>query len=208
MAYNLPYLGDLLDRLRAELPPARQYHSVLHTRDEVLPAAERLADMMEISADQKHLLLAAAAFHDTGYVNGPDAGHEERSIAIAQDILLSHGFTAEQIDTIANIIRATKWPQRPHNLTEQIMSDADLSMLGHQWEKFLARSNELRAENEAVSGKSISQEEWYKGQIEFLSAHNYFTDAAHALFDEQKASNIAHMREYLKAHKALMTKNE
>lgn len=199
VTHDLPYLDEILQRLGAELPATRQYHSVQHTQDEVLPAAERLADAICISADQKKLLLAAAAFHDTGYINGPDEGHEERSIKIAQETLPSYGYTAEQLNTIAGIIRATRWPQRPCNLVEQIMSDADLAMLGHPWEKFFARSNRLRAEMEAVRGQPILEEDWYRGQIEFLSSHTYFTEAARALFGEKKDINITKMRERLNA---------
>ncbi len=202
MIYDLPYLDEIVERLRAELPASRLYHSVQHTLDEVLPATWRLADILEISPNQKQLLLAAAALHDTGYINGPDEGHEERSIKIAHETLGSYGYTSEQLETISDIIRATKWPQDPHNLVEQILADADLSTLGYPWERFLRRSGQLRAEMEAIRGKSIPEDEWYRGQIAFLSAHSYFTDAAHSLYDEQKAKNIAKMRDHLEGHQA------
>lgn len=40
-----------MQRLEAELPPQRVYHNVAHTRDDVVPAAERLAVMEGISGE-------------------------------------------------------------------------------------------------------------------------------------------------------------
>lgn len=202
MTEDTPYLNEIIRRLRADLPTERQYHSAHHTENEVLPAAEHLAGIMGIAAEQKRLLLAAAAFHDTGYMNGPDEGHEERSIAIAREVLPSFDYTPEEIEEVARIIRATKWPQQPCNLVEQVMADADLAMVGLPWEEFSARQQHLRAEIQAIDGVSLSDEEWYEEQIDFVSSHSFFTDAAHALFDEQKALNIARMLEYLEEWKS------
>ena len=202
MSEDKPYLPEIVRRLRRGLPAERQYHSAHHTENEVLPAAERLAGIIGIAGQQKRLLLTAAAFHDTGYIDGPDEGHEERSIAIAREVLPSFDYTPEEIEDVACIIRATKWPQQPRNLVEQVMADADLSMVGLPWEEFSTRQKHLRAEIEAVDGITIPDEEWYEEQIDFVSSHSFFTDAAHALFDEQKASNIARMREYLEKLRA------
>src|SRR4051794_14015749 len=202
VASDCPYLEEVFNRLSSELPTERQYHSVFHTRDEVLPAARQLAGIIGIDGSRSDLLLAAAAFHDMGYMNGPDAGHEERSIKIAEQTLPAYGYTPQQMATIASIIRSTIWPQQPRNLVEQIMADADLAPLGAPWETFLARSRNLWAEIEAVDGEPISEEAWYQGQIEFLSAHSYFTQAAAALWDGHKAQNIANLQAELEARKA------
>jgi predicted metal-dependent HD superfamily phosphohydrolase len=202
MTEEKPYLNEVVRRLRDNLPAERQYHSAHHTADEVLPAAEQLAGMLGITGEQKRLLLTAAAFHDTGYMNGPDKGHEERSIEIAQELLPSYGYTPSQIEEVACIIRATKWPQQPRNLVEQVMADADLAMVGLPWDKFTARQNQLRVELEAIDGIDFTDIEWYEEQLDFISSHSFFTDAAHALFDEQKDRNIATMRKYLEEWKA------
>jgi len=202
VTHKMPLLDEVLQKLRAELPATCRYHSVSHTQDEVLPAAEQLADTSGLHDDQKQLLLAAAAFHDTGYTNGSSEGHEERSIEIAQETLASHGYTGEQIHAVADIIRSTKMPQNPGSLVEAIMCDADLALLGQPWEKYFARVEDLRTEWEATGGEPIPEEEWYEQRIRFLSSHTYWTEAAHTLFDTQKARNIARLRELLEEYRA------
>jgi uncharacterized protein len=202
MANDMSYLDEVWQRLSTELPPELHYHSLQHTRDEVLPAAQQLAEMSGVRGEQKQLLLAAAAFHDTGFTNGPYEGHEERGIKIAETTLASHGYTPGQLRTVAGIIRATRWPQKPGSLVEEIMCDADLAMLGLPWEQFSARQQQLRAEEQALEGDTTTLEEFYERQIGFLSSHSYFTRAAHSLYDAQKAQNIRIMRERLEASRA------
>jgi len=74
------------------------------------------------------------------------------------------------------------------------MADADMDSLGR--EDFLETSLALRREQEA-RGITVSDAEWYRGQIEFLQAHHYFTAAAHTLRAEGKQRNFALMHKLL-----------
>jgi hypothetical protein len=58
----------------------------------------------------------------------------------------------------------------------------------------LALRNEL-----AAFGEPHSDKDWYIIQVEFLSAHRYFTQAARRLHDAQKARNIESMKQLLAA---------
>ena len=58
----------ILDWLASELPGNLIYHSIRHTRDDVLPAAERLAELSGLGREKSLLLRTAALYHDTGYV--------------------------------------------------------------------------------------------------------------------------------------------
>ena len=171
-----------LERLERELAPDLFYHSVRHTRDEVLPAVERLAALEGIGEEAYLLLRTAAAYHDIGFIE-QYVGHESVSIRIASEALPRFGFSPAQIQVVANIIRTTKLPQSPHNLLEQLMADADLDGLGR--DDFWERNQDLRDEL-ALYGKPMSDSEWYREQVTFLGAHTYFTPSAHTLRDAQK----------------------
>ncbi len=173
-------------RLERELAPDLFYHSIRHTRDEVLPAAERLAAMEGICPEQFLLLRTAATYHDIGFIE-KYTGHEAVSIRIAAEVLPRFGYSPAQIQAIADIIRATKLPQSPRNLLEQIMADADLDGLGR--EDFWDRNVDLRAEL-AVYDRPVDDVEWYKGQVQFLTAHSYFTPSAHTLRAAQKQRHL------------------
>jgi len=182
-----------LELLQRELPSHLTYHSVSHTRDEVVPAVERLAGVLGVTGMDLPVLVTAAYFHDIGFIEKME-NHERISIRIASEALPECGYLPEQIEVIRGIIMATKLPQSPQTLLEEIMADADLDVLGR--DDFLTRSYDLRAERAAL-GISFSDEAWYRSQLEFLRAHHYFTPAARHLRDEKKQENIAMMERLL-----------
>ena len=175
-----------LRRLERELPSVLTYHSIEHTRDDVVPAAERLAAMEGIEAEELILLRTAAWYHDIGFIKQYE-DHESVSIRMVCEILPRFGYTEAHIQVISDVIMATKLPQSPDTLLGKIMVDADMDSLG--CDDFLDKSDCLRAELEAF-GKVQTDEEWYRGQIDFLKAHSYITDSAKALRNAGKERNI------------------
>jgi uncharacterized protein len=182
-----------LGRLDQELDPQLRYHSIAHTRDDVLPAAERLAALEGVYDADLLLLRTAASFHDLGFVVQRE-GHEAIGAQIAATVLPGFGYSAEQIAVICGIIMATRTPQMPKTLLEQIMADADLDVVGR--EDFLARNEDLRAEL-AAYGMRFSDEQWYRSQLDFLDQHTYWTAAAHQLRDAGKQQHSAQFRALL-----------
>jgi uncharacterized protein len=177
-------------RLERELSPALVYHAVCHTRNEVLPAAEKLAWLEGIMDEDLLLLRTAACYHDIGFVV-QYADHEAASIQIAQDSLPHFGYSTDQIVRICDMIQATRLPQSPRTLCEQVLVDADLETLGQ--ESFLQRSLALRAEYIAF-GHTLNLTEWYQQQLGFLERQHYFTNAARRLYNVGKQRNIALLR--------------
>jgi uncharacterized protein len=163
-----------LERLAREVPPTRFYHSLAHTRNDVLPAAEHLARMEGVQGDDLLCLLTAACFHDVGYIDRPD-DHEARSVEIASAILPQFGYSAQHIALIGTLIMATKLPNNPQTLLEKILADADMDSLGR--EDFLSAGLHLRHELEGL-GAQIPDTEWYQQQYNFLQEHQYYTEAA------------------------------
>ncbi|MBM4425304.1 MAG: HD domain-containing protein [Chloroflexi bacterium] len=175
-----------LRRLERELSPVYTYHSLWHTRDDVLPGVERLALAEGVSADDLLLLRTAALFHDIGFVVQRDE-HEAVGARIAREALPQFDYSPAQIALIDGMIMATKLPQSPRTLLEQILADADLDGLGRA--DFLNRGLSLRMELSAF-GIVSTDSEWWAGQIAFIESHRYFTAAARALRDEQKQKNL------------------
>ncbi|MBN1287122.1 MAG: phosphohydrolase [Anaerolineae bacterium] len=169
------------------------YHGIHHTRDDVLPAAERLGQMAHLSDNKLLTLCTGALYHDVGCLTDI-ANHEAISVALARQTLPGFGYTPEQIEAIAGIIMATRLPQEPHSFLEELMCDADLDSLGR--EDFFIRSHQLRLELK-MRGQCFSIRDWYQGQLVFLENHSYFTDAAHNLRDAGKCENIRELKEVL-----------
>jgi predicted metal-dependent HD superfamily phosphohydrolase len=180
-------IAHALGRLRAELPPYLTYHNLWHTEQDVMPAAERLGRRCGLPEAQAQALQVAAAYHDIGFVEAL-VEHERASARIAAASLPGFGFSEQLIEQITGMIAATRLPQSPRNLLEQIMADADLDVLGRA--DFFQRNAALRAET-AARGTVFADRVWLEDQVRFLSEHRYFTPAARSLRDEGKRQHLA-----------------
>jgi predicted metal-dependent HD superfamily phosphohydrolase len=182
-----------IQRLREGLPPQLSYHSLWHTCEDVAVAVERLADMENISQQDRLLLLTGAYFHDIGFTEQFN-DHETASIRIATTVLPQFGYSPAEIGVVQRLIEVTRIPQRPHTLLEQIIADADLDVLGRA--DFWQRSRALYDEITALNG-SLSEAEWCETQLRFFEAHQYFTRSARLLRQEGKQRHMAQMRQRL-----------
>lgn len=185
-----------LARLEADLPAQFGYHSLAHTRDNVYPTALRIATLEAVGNYNLLLVQTAAYYHDLGFTESPytSLDHEVRGAHIAASVLPKYGYDKASIHTIQGMIRATKLPQQPHNLLENIMADADLSVLGQL--DFLVQNRALRAELES-GGLDTDDKRWLEGQYNFLNNHRYYTRSAKQLLCAQKAVNLAALRTLL-----------
>lgn len=182
-----------LERLERELPAVLTYHCLAHTRDDVVPAVERLAALEGVGGEDLLLLRTAAYYHDLGFVEGV-ADHEAIAVRIVTEVLPRFGYGPAQsrrhsygIETIGGIILATRVPHQPHTHLQEIMADADLDLLGR--DDFWPLNRALRAELAAL-GQAMSDKEWYGSQLAFLQAHRYFTAAARTQRQERKQRHI------------------
>jgi len=175
-----------LGRLERELAAALTYHSLAHTRDEVLPAAEALAADAGVSGEALMLLRTAAVFHDIGFVTQRE-GHEAAGVSIAQAVLPGFGYRPGQMAVVGDMVMATRLPQSPRTVLESILADADLDLLGR--EAYWTRHLDLRAEW-AAFGLWMTDLEWYQNQLSFLRGHTYFSLFARQRRDPRKQDNI------------------
>jgi uncharacterized protein len=182
-----------LGRLSSELSTNLTYHNLRHTREDVLAGVTRLANRLGLLAEQKHLMEVAAAFHDLGFIQ-QYKGHEQVSAELAAHFLPDFGLASNQVQAVVGMIMATRLPQSPHNLLEQIVADADMDVLGRP--DFWIRNQALRAEV-AVYGHPTSERAWYSQQLQFLKSHVYFTGVAEQLRGLGKRQNIAKIEAYL-----------
>lgn len=183
-------IAYILKRLENELSPALTYHSLYHTRDDVVPATRRLGGLIGLSEQDLQLLEVAAAYHDAGFII-QYREHELAGVSIAQKVLPQFGFSEEVIRTISGLIMATRLPQSPRTLMEEILADADLDSLGRF--DFFERGNKLREER-TLRGEHITDAAWYDEQVRFLRGHRYFTQAARAIRDEGKKHHLEELR--------------
>ncbi|MEC5147197.1 Pycsar system effector family protein [Chitinophaga sp. 212800010-3] len=174
--------------------PNLVYHNLVHTQ-QVVQAAAQIAAHYRLQDDELVAVYVAAWFHDAGYLLGDAKVHEENGAQEAIEFLRQQQ-APENIQTmVQGAILATKMPQSPHTLVEQIVCDADLSHLGSKI--FNDRNKLLRQEVEMTLQKEVPAVQWLSSSIHFLTEHHYWTDYAQTLYKQQKEENIAKLTKKL-----------
>lgn len=167
------------------------YHDTQHTKD-VAGAATMIANHYQLSDEDFFAVMAAAWFHDTGYFIDK-ARHEEAGAANAAGFLKSKQVSDEVIGKVKDCIMATRMPQQPKGLLQEILCDADLFHLGT--DNFTDKSKKLRKEIEKAKSIEIDKPLWRQKNIELLESHKYFTDYARLLLAEKQEKNLRKLKE-------------
>ena len=162
------------------------FHDLPHTHNTV-EAALLIGNQYKLSDKELEMLQLAAWFHDTGYYKDPE-NHEQISCEIAETFLESHNYPAEDIQAVKGCIMATRLPQRPERLLEEILCDADLSHLGN--EQYWDRCGRLRQEMLLARNVIMSEQEWVDFELDFMMRHRYHTDIARSLYNKRKRKHI------------------
>jgi len=167
------------------------YHNLKHTKS-VVEAATRIAENYMLNEDDLFVITSAAWFHDTGYLTVQD-NHESRSAELAEEFLTGLEMDEALIQNVSECIMATRMPQKPKNLLQEILCDADLFHLGSY--DFSDKSKRLRKELEAVGHIKIDKRQWRQMNIELLENQRYFTDYAQLLLNDRKETNLLQLRD-------------
>ncbi|MFT4155708.1 Pycsar system effector family protein [Parafilimonas sp.] len=174
------------------------YHNLTHTQ-KVVEAVTQIANHYALNDHDFFIVVTAAWFHDIGYLHAT-AGHEEISADEAAALLIKLDVTNSVIEQVKHCILATKLPQRPTNLLEEIICDADLFHFGT--DDFTENNKRMRKEAKLLYHKDFTKEEWRNKTIELLQSHNYFTAYCRNTLNEKKQANLDALLN--KQHKADM----
>ncbi len=171
------------------LPRDLAYHGPQHTFDQVVPAVEQLCADLEISGHKLLILVTAALLHDIGFCRRY-TDNETEGQKIAAEMLPQFGYPPPDIQAVCRLILATRMPQKPANLDEEILCDADLAVLGT--DLFFETSMMLRREISCFC-RPVPLIDWLDRQHDFLNRHRYFTRTARLRYNPGKAANLAQL---------------
>ncbi|MEO5684626.1 MAG: Pycsar system effector family protein [Chitinophagaceae bacterium] len=178
------YINQYFEKnIHRQLP----YHNKLHTEN-VVTAVKQIGNHYQLNDHDFFVVTVAAWFHDMGYYLGESALHEQNGAGLAASFLKGQGMDEPSIAQVKNCIMATKMPQSPGNLLEQIVCDGDLFHLGT--ENFGDLNKAMRKEAEERKGREIDKKEWRQGTIALLQRHHYQTDYCQQLLNSKKQENL------------------
>jgi predicted metal-dependent HD superfamily phosphohydrolase len=169
------------------------YHNIGHT-EQVVENTVKIASHYQLSDQDFFIVVAASWFHDMGYLFDCSQ-HEVRGERMAVSFLEEKGVDKDVINQVSGCIMATKMPQNPTGLLQQIVCDADLFHLGSS--SFKEKNKLMRQEAQAFCNKEIDKMEWRIKTIALFKAHHYHTDYCKELLNFKKAQNLAEMEDKL-----------
>jgi len=184
----------ILGLLAENLDRALTYHDVDHTR-RIIKRTEEVARHEQVSGRDMELLRLAALFHDVGFLKGRE-DHEEKGCDIAKEELEEFDLTEDEVERICGMIMATKIPQRPRNLLEKIIADADLYYLGTENYDEIAELLYLELNHFLPD---FTHEKWLRIQVDFLRQHRYHTEFARKNLDPLKLQHLSRLAKALEA---------
>ncbi len=167
------------------------FHNFAHTHD-VVTHATKMAKHYGLDERETFVVTTASWFHDTGYYTGEANGHEQRGAEMAGGFLKNLGVKEELIQEVQKCIMATVMPQKPENLLQQIMCDADLYHFGT--EQFSERNMLMQEEVERKTGCKIDNNNWRKATICLLESHFFKTGYGRELLEYGKKKNLERLK--------------
>jgi uncharacterized protein len=191
--------GYALSLLRERSPSWARYHRPEHTNATV-ESAMRIGLGMGVDQESLEVLQLAGWFHDTGYTETVEA-HEDRSAGIARAFLAKEGYPTVLVERVVQCIAATRLPQSPATLEQQVLCDADVHHAGTG--EFFLLGDLLREEVELRDGIRYDDAGWLKVNLEFLYQHPFHTSFARREFGPGRKANIAEVERRLAAKNAL-----
>ena len=174
--------------LNEKLPAGLYFHNIAHTL-RVKKVAIELAKAEKIKKKDREILMLAALFHDTGYINTYE-GHEGESQIIAAAYLRDKGYPEENITKVKQLIGITNPKIVPASLLEKIICDADTAHVGQK--KYGIRMNNLRQEWELNKKDYYPTDlQWAEENLSFLQDnHTFYTKTAKVAYQIRKSKNI------------------
>ena len=165
-------------------------HRFYHTKNHISECLENLDWALSIGHwDYIPEIEMALWYHDIVY-DTKGINNELASAQLCKTFLQNSGVATDHVETIHNMIMATKHTALPGTESAKLIVDIDLAILGEKQERFLEYESQIRKEYRWVP--------WfvYKNKRrEILSSfldrpRIYFTDVFYNTFEDQARNNI------------------
>ncbi|CAN5245528.1 hypothetical protein BH09BAC1_BH09BAC1_04240 [soil metagenome] len=168
------------------LPEGLHFHNLAHTQ-EVAAAAVEIGTYLQLTDAEMEIVHIAAWFHDCGYCI-TYMGHEHEGALIAEKFLRAKGYGDDKIAQVVACINATRFPQKPQTLVEEVICDADLYHFSRS--DYNLHQAALRNEWNLIFEKQYTDEEWDRMNYEMIQRHSYFTAYGKEVLEVWKHANL------------------
>ncbi|MET0636299.1 MAG: Pycsar system effector family protein [Chitinophagaceae bacterium] len=166
------------------------YHNIDHTQSVVSHCME-IAEHYRLPENEKAILLIAAWLHDTGHLYMEPLGHEEKSVEIMKEFMAVNSVESDFTEAVGACIRATKLDEKPQNLLQEIIKDADTYNLGTT--RFKETNKLIRKEYERRGLVSMLKD-FDLQTLQLLEMHQFYTSYCQEQLSTRKEKNLVKYR--------------
>ncbi len=170
---------------KAHFTPQHCFHNV-ERATQIVRNSNIIAAQMNVGAEALLQLNIAAWFVETGYAKDV-ANYQDASVKVWQSFATEQNVDAASIDQVKHIVLATKQPQQPVTLTQQVLCDTISYHFADQ--HILQQVDSYHQQETVVHGATFTKEELLKDWRKQMKAGFYFTPAAKSFFEESKQRN-------------------
>ena len=181
-----PLISNMLAKMDSELDKSLTYHCYAHTLD-VMKQALALAEIDDLSEQERLLLMVAAAFHDAGFLLQRPKNEPIGAEMAKEAMLASNEFSVEEQEMVWQMIMDTQLnaegpAQTARTRLSPWLLDADLANLGRDdfWHKTTLLSEEMQ----------IPIDEMLPFTNALMARHGWLSPAGQLLFSEKKQQNL------------------
>lgn len=170
----------------------RHYHTLSHIN-------ECLKHLDSVDIFEKRNVEIALWFHDVVYIPLQNE-NEQASAFFAESKLFELGECENDINRIKELIMVTKHPSEPKNISEKILVDIDLSILGEHPVVYAKYEENIRKEF-----RMVAERKYYEGRLNVLNSilqkrRIYTTDYFHDNYENQARTNMTNAIIHIKKH--------
>ena len=169
-----------------KLPPGRLFHNFDHAKEVAEVCAELIKDA-SLPNNMKEILLLAAWFHDTGYINHPNDVATGSNL-IAREFLVKQNYGEERIEKVEKLISSLHSKEPPRSEMERILHDANNAYIGRK--RFRRRVKLLRLEKDVMENEQYTSYTWNKKLLKILIDKKFYTASAQTRFSKRRNKNI------------------
>ena len=197
-------VSQALDSVRNNVSSSYTYHGIDHTNS-VCETVLDLADRAGCSFRDMEILWMASAKHDEGFSVNASKNEPIAANELAAQMRLEGAYTEEEIEDAWQAIVATQMNQNEEGVMVQVprgrlspwLLDADLNNFGttafkKSTELLIQELFKIHPVEESHFSKDAPQSQVAKflgGSLKMMEAHHFQTEAARALFNDQKEAN-------------------
>ena len=165
--------------------PRRHYHNLVHLENMITEL-----DAVKKQIANYDVILFSVFYHDVIY-NATAGDNEEKSAELARDRLAMLNADADFSTAVERQIIATKKHEKNNNADTNFLLDADLSVLGKDWETYREYAARIRKEY-AIYPDILYKPGRKKVLQHFLTLETiYKTDEFKQKYEQQARKNLA-----------------